>query len=97
MRAGLPLVVGDVARYVRRGAGAPFQAVILGKWRGVGGGRLMRRPYSAAAHVGYRAAIIAVRARGGLRGRRAQLLVAAESPAFNVVDLVSLPGICPAQ
>ena len=86
MRTGLPLVVGDVAWYMRHGVGAPFQAVVSGRWRGVGGGRLMRRRYSATAHVGYYAVIIAVRARGGLHGLGAQLSVAAKSPAFNAVD-----------
>ena len=85
MRAGLPLVVGDVAWYVRFGAGAPFQAVSSGRWRGVGGGRLMRRRYSAAVHVGYCAVIIATRTWGFPRAR-AQLLVAAISPTFNAVD-----------
>jgi len=87
VRTGLPLVVGDVAQCVRRGAGALFQAVISGRWRGVGGGWLTRRRYSAVAHVGYRTAIIAARARGGLHGRGAQLSVVAESPPFNAVDL----------
>ena len=85
MRVGLLLVVGDVARYVRCSAGAPFQAVSSGRWRGTGGGRLTRWRYSAAAHVGYCAAISAVRARGVLRGGGAQLSVAAISPAFNAV------------
>ena len=35
---GLPLVVGDVARFVRCGAGAPFQAAASGRRSGVGGG-----------------------------------------------------------
>ena len=86
MRTGLPLVVGDVAWYMRHGVGAPFQAVVSGRWRGVGGGWLTRRRYSAVAHVGYRTAIIVVRARRVLRERGAQLLVAAISPAFNAVD-----------
>ena len=67
-------------------ASAPFQAVSSGRWRGVGGSRLMRQCYSAAAHVGYCAAIIALRARGVLRGHGAQLSVAAISPIFNAVD-----------
>ena len=67
MRTGLSLVVGGVAQYVRCSAGAPFQAVSSGRWRGVGGGRLMRRRYSAAAHIGYRTTITAARAWGSLR------------------------------
>ena len=86
MRAGLPLVVGDVAWYMRHGVGAPFQAVVSGRWRGLGGGRLMRRRYRSVAHVGYCTAIIAVRVHGSLRGREAQLSVAAKSPVFNAVD-----------
>ena len=31
VRAGLPLVMGDVARYVRCSAGAPFQAAASGR------------------------------------------------------------------
>ena len=38
VRAGLPLVVGDVARYVRCSAGAPFQATTSGRRSGMGGG-----------------------------------------------------------
>ena len=38
VRAVLPLVVGDVARYVRCSAGAPFQATTSGRRSGVGGG-----------------------------------------------------------
>ena len=87
MRVGLPLVVGNVAWCVRCGAGVPFQVVTSGKWRGVGGGWMARRRYSAATHVGYRTVITAARVRGGLRWRGAQLSVAAESLAFNVVDL----------
>ena len=40
VRAGLPLVVGDVARYVRCSAGAPFQAAALAgreAWVAAGG------------------------------------------------------------
>jgi len=49
---GSLLIVGDVAQCVRCGTGAPFQAVVSGRRRGVGGGWLMRQRYSAAAHVG---------------------------------------------
>ena len=38
MRVGLPLVVGDVDRFVRCGVGAPFQATASGRRSGVGGG-----------------------------------------------------------
>ena len=38
MRAGLPLVVGDVAWFVRCGVGVPFQATASGRRSGVGGG-----------------------------------------------------------
>ena len=68
--AGLPLVVGDVVRSVRCGVGAPFLAVVSGRWRGVDGGRLMRRRCSAAAHVGYRTVIIVVHAWGPVVGDR---------------------------
>ena len=37
-RAGPPLVVGDVVRFVRCGVGAPFQATASGRRSGVGGG-----------------------------------------------------------
>jgi len=86
VRAGPPLVMGDMAWCVQCGVGAPFQAVVSDRWRGVGDGRLMRWRYSATDHIGYRAAIIASRA-WGLHGRGAQLSAAAKSPAFNAVDL----------
>ena len=38
MRADLLLVVGDVARFVRYGVGAPFQATASSRRSGVGGG-----------------------------------------------------------
>jgi len=37
-RAGLPLVVGDMTRFVWCGAGAPFQAAASGRRSGMGGG-----------------------------------------------------------
>ena len=46
----------------------------------------MEQCYSRAAPVGYRTVIIAVCARGRLRGRGAQLSVTAKSTAFNAVD-----------
>ena len=36
--AGLPPVAGGVARFVRHGVGAPFQATASGRRSGVGGG-----------------------------------------------------------
>ena len=76
MRAGLKLVVGDVARFVRCGVGAPFQATASGRRSGFSGDSL-----------GYRAAFITTCARGRLRGRGAHLPVTAKSTAFNAVDL----------
>ena len=38
VHAGFPLVVGDMARYVRCSAGVPFQVAASGRRSGVGGG-----------------------------------------------------------
>ena len=46
----------------------------------------MGKFYSHTTPVGYRTIIIAKCARGGLRGRGAQLSVTAKSTAFNAVD-----------
>ena len=86
MRAGLPLVVGDVARYARAVWTRLFRWLprVGGEAWAVAGGwddaTVPPRP------AGYCTVITAECTRGSLRGRGAHLSVAVKSTAFNETD-----------
>ena len=93
MRAGLPLVVGDMARCVQCGADAPFQAVISSRWRGAGSDRPMGQRYSATAHVGYCNVVIIVHAHGATPCATLELITLTWAPMSHKTLQHFVPSI----